>query len=70
MTIAVLNTTTGEVENKPLDHARFTTPEFNWLTAENFAAKLAQANLVSKTDFGDKLITLVLNKLPQIKPNF
>ena len=35
-----------------------TTPEFNKLTAENFAARLAQANLVTKTDFDDKLINL------------
>ena len=41
-----------------------TTPEFNKLTAENFAARLGQANLaskndianfVNKTDFDDKL---------------
>ena len=32
-----------------------TTPEFNKLTAENFAAKLAQANLITKTDFDAKL---------------
>ena len=32
-----------------------TTPEFNKLTAENFAARLKQANLVTKTDFDDKL---------------
>ena len=30
------------------------TPEFNKLTAEKFAAKLAQANFVKKTDFDDK----------------
>ena len=35
-----------------------TTPEFNKLTAEEFAAKLAQANLVTKTDFDNKLINL------------
>ena len=41
-----------------------TTPEFNKLTSENFAARLKQANLasnsdivnfVNKTDFDDKL---------------
>ena len=32
-----------------------TTPEFNKLTAENFAAILAQQNLVTKTDFDNKL---------------
>ena len=35
-----------------------TTPEFNKLTAGNFAARLAQENLVTKTDFDDKLINL------------
>ena len=32
----------------------------NWvkLTAENFAARLTQANLAKKTDFDDKLINL------------
>ena len=31
------------------------TPEFNKLTAENFAARLAQSDLVTKTDFDNKL---------------
>ena len=35
-----------------------TTPEFNELTAENFAARLAQANLITKTDFDVKLPSL------------
>ena len=36
----ILNTIFGEVENKTPDHARYiTTPEFNKLTAENFAAR-------------------------------
>ena len=35
-----------------------TTPEFNKLTEENFAARSAQANLVTKTDFDNKLIKL------------
>ena len=30
-------------------------PEFNKLTAENFAARLAEANLTTKTDFDAKL---------------
>ena len=43
-----------------------TTPEFNRLTSENFAARLVQANLASKndianvvkkTDFDDKMKT-------------
>ena len=48
----------SEVENKLPDHAKsITTPEFNELTAENFASRLKQANLVSKTDFDNKLIS-------------
>ena len=53
------------VENKIPDHIKdITTPEFNKLTAEIFANRLAQANLLSKkdiatfirkTDFDDKL---------------
>ena len=35
-----------------------TTPEFNKLAAESFAGRLAQANLVTKADFDDKLINL------------
>ena len=30
----------------------------NKLTAENFAARLAQANLITKTDFDAKLLSL------------
>ena len=32
-----------------------TTPEFNRVIEENFAARLAQANLVTKTNFDDEL---------------
>ena len=32
-----------------------TTQEFNKLKSENFASRLKQANLVTKTDFDDKL---------------
>ena len=34
-----------------------TTPEFYKLTSENFTTKLKQANLVTKTDFDNKLTT-------------
>ena len=55
VTTTVLNTKIGEVDNKISDHAKYiTTQEFNKLTAENFAARLKQANLVSKTDFDNK----------------
>ena len=56
------------VENKIPDHSKYiTTPEFNKLTAENFTARLKQANLativdidnfVKKTDFDDELKNL------------
>ena len=64
------NTKINEIEKKITDHDHdkyITTPEFNKLTAENFAARLAQANLASKndiaalvkkTDFDDKLKNL------------
>ena len=35
-----------------------TNQEFNKLTAQNFAARLKQANLLTKTDFDDKLKSL------------
>ena len=58
VTTTVLNKKISEVENKIPDHAKYiTTQEFNNLTAENFAARLKQANLVSKTDFDKKLIS-------------
>ena len=37
------------------DHDKYiTASEFNKLTAENFAARLKQANLITKTDFDTK----------------
>ena len=47
-----------ETERKIIDHIHdkyIITPEFNKLTVENFAARLAQADLVTKTDFDNKL---------------
>ena len=35
-----------------------TTPEFNTLAADIFNARLVQANLITKTDFDDKLSSL------------
>ena len=43
---------------KFIDHSHdiyITTPKYNKLTAENFAERLAQTNLVTKTDFDNKL---------------
>ena len=51
-----MNTKISEVENKIPDNSEYiTTQEFNKLTAENIAARLKQADLVSKTDFDNKL---------------
>ena len=73
-------TTAGltDAEKKIPGHSKYiTTPTFNKLTAENFAARLAQANLASKNhmanfdkkkDFDDKLKYLG-KKLFQIKQN-
>ena len=56
MTTIVLNTKLSEVENKIQENSEYiTTQEFNKLTAENFAARLKQANLVNKTNFDNKL---------------
>ena len=43
-------------------HGKYITPpEANKLTRENFAATLAQGNLITKTDFGAKLSSLNRN---------
>ena len=55
------NTRINEIEKKITDHNHdkyITTPESNKLTAENFAARLAQANLVTTIDFDDNLKNL------------
>ena len=58
MTATVLNTKISEVENKVPDHDKcITNQKFNKLTTENFPARLAQANLKSKTDFDNRLIS-------------
>ena len=65
------NTKVNEIEKKITDHSHdkyMITPEFNKLTAENFATRLAQANLVTKTDFDDKLKNFT-KKLTQTKRN-
>ena len=59
MNTTVPNTSSNEVENKIPDHAKYiTTPEFNKLTAQYFAARLKQVNLVTKTDFDNKLTSI------------
>ena len=58
-TTTILNAKIGEVESKIGDHVKYiTTQEFNKLTAEKFATRLKQANLVSKFDFDKKLISV------------
>ena len=63
------NINLNEIEKKITDHdyTKYITQEFNKLISENFAARLAQANLASKKDianfvkkidFDDKLKTL------------
>ena len=55
------NTKVNETEKKITDHSHdkyITTSEFNKLTAEKFPAGLAQANLVTKTNFDNKLSRL------------
>ena len=67
---SVLNTKINEVENKIPNRTKYiTTPEFNKLTAENFAARAKQANLVSKTDFEKELINFN-RKVTSIKQNY
>ena len=56
VTKTFLNGKINEVQNKIPYHAKYiTTYEFNKLRAENFAARLKQANLATKTYFNDKL---------------
>ena len=55
VTTTYLNTKISEIENKITDNSKnITTQEFNKLTAESFAARLNQADLVNKTDFDKK----------------
>ena len=58
VTTTALGTKIGEVENKIPDHAKYTTTqEFNKLMVENFKQRLKQADLASKNDFDNKLIS-------------
>ena len=55
------NTKINKIEKKITDHNHdkcITTPEFNKLTSKNFATRFAQANLLTKTDFDNKLSNL------------
>ena len=51
------DTKISEIEKKVIYHNHdkyITTQEFNKFTAEIFAARLSQENLVTKTDFDDR----------------
>ena len=51
VTSTILNTKISEVENKIPNNSKYiTTQVFNKLTAEDFPARLKQADLVNKTD--------------------
>ena len=55
------DTKINEIEKKVSDHNHgkcITTPEFDKFTAKIFAARLAQANLVTETDFDTKRASL------------
>ena len=63
------DTKVNEIEKKITNHKHdkyITTPEFTKLTAESFAARLAQADLIRKTDF-DANYQVLIEKLVQIK---
>ena len=52
------NTKITDIENKLNNHNHdkyITTPKFNTLAADVFNARIAQANLITKTDFDAKL---------------
>ena len=60
------NTKITEIENKLNNHNHdkyITTPEFNTLAADVFNARLARANLVTKTNF-DNTVSSLNNKIP------
>ena len=69
-TTIVFSTKISEVESKISDPTKYiTTPEFNKLTEEKFTARLKQADLVSKTDFDNKL-TSFNRKVTSNKTNY
>ena len=65
------NTRITEIEKKPTDHNYdnyITTPESNTLAADVFSARLAQAILITKTDFDANLSSLN-RRIRQTKQN-
>ena len=70
VTTTVFYTKISEVENKIPNHDKYiATPEFNKLTAENFTARLKQANLMTETDF-DKKLTSFNRKITSNKTKY
>ena len=58
------NTNINKIGKKSTNHNHdkyITTPEFIKLTAENFSVRIAQANLVTNTDFDNELVNLNKN---------
>ena len=54
------NTKVNDIEKKTADHNQdkyITSPEFNKLTSEDFAARLKQTNLASKREDEQKILT-------------
>ena len=49
------NATKKKITDHDHSYEYITTPEFNKLTSENFAARLKQANLASKSDLANFL---------------
>ena len=67
------NTKLKEIEKKVTHHNHdkyITTPEFNKFTAEIFAPRLAQTNLIRKTNFNTKLITQTKRNIYLLKMNW
>ena len=67
---AKYDTKFSELEKKLTihDHDEYiTTPKFNTLTANVFNARLAQANLITKTDFDAKLSGFTANKKKHLR---
>ena len=60
------DTKISEIERKlsDLNHDNYiTTPDFNTLAALLFTARLAQANVITETEFDNKLKSLNQNKI-------
>ena len=56
VTTTILNAKNSKFENKIPNYDEYIrTPEFNKLTAQSIAERLKQTNLVTKTDFDNKL---------------